>query len=191
MILTYTSTQISHLSQIESESLDLWLWFLSALGDDLDLHINSNFTFITDRQKGLLPAIKRLFPSAEHRKWEVSGLPYKHATTNLEGPNPIAGRHYWENIEWPSILIPLKPHPHIGRPPKKKKKSVVELDDLFGGVKLSKKGSTVTCTNCKEKRHNKRGCKKTGGGRAVGVAASGTATQQEPVASQQEVVASG
>ncbi|GKG41739.1 mutator type transposase, partial [Tanacetum coccineum] len=38
---------------VESESLDSWLWFLSALGDDLDLHINSNFTFITDRQKVL------------------------------------------------------------------------------------------------------------------------------------------
>ncbi|GJW07339.1 O-fucosyltransferase family protein [Tanacetum coccineum] len=31
--------------------IDSWLWFLFALGDDLDLHINSNFTFITDRQK--------------------------------------------------------------------------------------------------------------------------------------------
>ncbi|GJZ97132.1 mutator type transposase [Tanacetum coccineum] len=51
--------------------IDSWLWFFSALGDDLDLHINSNFTFITDRQKGLLPIIKRLFPSAEHRGMEV------------------------------------------------------------------------------------------------------------------------
>ncbi|GKA33472.1 mutator type transposase, partial [Tanacetum coccineum] len=52
---------------VESESLDSWLWFLTALGDDLGLYLNLNFTFITDRQKGLLPAIKRLFPSAEHR----------------------------------------------------------------------------------------------------------------------------
>ncbi|GKD59756.1 mutator type transposase [Tanacetum coccineum] len=28
---------------------------------------NSNLTFITDRQKGLLPALAKLFPSAEHR----------------------------------------------------------------------------------------------------------------------------
>ncbi|KAL4556193.1 hypothetical protein LXL04_038836 [Taraxacum kok-saghyz] len=36
-------------------------------GDDLDLGINSNFTFITDRQKGLIPAICSRFPHAEHR----------------------------------------------------------------------------------------------------------------------------
>ncbi|GJW10757.1 O-fucosyltransferase family protein [Tanacetum coccineum] len=36
---------------VEFESLYSWLWFLSTLGDDIDLHINSNFTFITDRQK--------------------------------------------------------------------------------------------------------------------------------------------
>ncbi|GJT51519.1 mutator type transposase [Tanacetum coccineum] len=52
---------------LESESLDSWKWFLTQLGDDLELYSNSNFTFITDRQKGLLPAIKRLFPAAEHK----------------------------------------------------------------------------------------------------------------------------
>ncbi|GJX76815.1 mutator type transposase [Tanacetum coccineum] len=35
--------------------------------DDFDLYSNSNFTFITDRQKGLLPALEKLFPHAEHR----------------------------------------------------------------------------------------------------------------------------
>ncbi|GJS46048.1 hypothetical protein Tco_0596169 [Tanacetum coccineum] len=52
---------------VESESLDSWKWFLTQLGDDLELYNNSNFTFINDRQKGLLPAIKSLFPAAEHR----------------------------------------------------------------------------------------------------------------------------
>nr|GFA71643.1 hypothetical protein [Tanacetum cinerariifolium] len=44
-----------------------WTWFLLCLGDDFDLEANSNFTFITDRQKGLLPALKDIFPAAEHR----------------------------------------------------------------------------------------------------------------------------
>nr|KAJ0213339.1 hypothetical protein LSAT_V11C400157690 [Lactuca sativa] len=38
-----------------------------CLGEDSDLGSNSNFTFITDRQKGLIPAIAQLFPCAEHR----------------------------------------------------------------------------------------------------------------------------
>ncbi|CAI9293924.1 unnamed protein product [Lactuca saligna] len=40
-----------------------------CLAEDLDLYSNSNFTFISDRQKGLLPAIEQLFPNAEHRKF--------------------------------------------------------------------------------------------------------------------------
>ncbi|GJW01586.1 hypothetical protein Tco_1556837 [Tanacetum coccineum] len=38
-----------------------------CLGDDIDLHPNSNFTFISDRQKGIIPAIKTVYPRAEHR----------------------------------------------------------------------------------------------------------------------------
>ncbi|KAL4577821.1 hypothetical protein LXL04_013935 [Taraxacum kok-saghyz] len=52
---------------VESENFKSWTWFLTCLGDDLDLHTMSNFTFITDRQKGVLPAIAKLFPVAEHR----------------------------------------------------------------------------------------------------------------------------
>ncbi|GJX04818.1 ribonuclease H-like domain-containing protein [Tanacetum coccineum] len=36
---------------VEAETKDSWTWFLDCLGDDLQLVRNSNFTFITDRQK--------------------------------------------------------------------------------------------------------------------------------------------
>ncbi|KAI3702619.1 hypothetical protein L6452_28367 [Arctium lappa] len=52
---------------VEAESYASWSWFLQNLGEDLDLYVNSNFTFISDRQKGILPAIAKLFPCAEHR----------------------------------------------------------------------------------------------------------------------------
>ncbi|XP_076938641.1 uncharacterized protein LOC143606914 [Bidens hawaiensis] len=52
---------------VETENLSSWTWFLENLGDDLDLGPNSCFTFMSDRQKGLLPAIENLFPCAEHR----------------------------------------------------------------------------------------------------------------------------
>ncbi|XP_022024998.1 uncharacterized protein LOC110925352 [Helianthus annuus] len=51
----------------EAETLDSWTWFLECLGDDLDLEANSNFTFLSDRQKGIIPAIMKVFPLAEHR----------------------------------------------------------------------------------------------------------------------------
>nr|KAJ0219497.1 hypothetical protein LSAT_V11C300137670 [Lactuca sativa] len=49
---------------IESENTQSWKWFLEILGDDLDLYTNSNFTFISDRQKA---AIAQLFPCVEHK----------------------------------------------------------------------------------------------------------------------------
>lgn len=36
---------------VESETKASWIWFLKCLGDDLQLERNSNFTFISDRQK--------------------------------------------------------------------------------------------------------------------------------------------
>ncbi|KAK9074018.1 hypothetical protein SSX86_006613 [Deinandra increscens subsp. villosa] len=52
---------------VEAENLSSWTWFLECLGEDLDLDVRSNFTFVSDRQKGLLPAMANVFPSAEHR----------------------------------------------------------------------------------------------------------------------------
>nr|KAJ0201017.1 hypothetical protein LSAT_V11C600322690 [Lactuca sativa] len=42
----------------ESENTESWKWFLDNIGDDLDLGRNSNFTFISDRQKGLHTAVE-------------------------------------------------------------------------------------------------------------------------------------
>ncbi|XP_071738981.1 uncharacterized protein [Rutidosis leptorrhynchoides] len=51
---------------VEAESIQSWTWFLECLGKDLDLSVNSNFTFISDRQKGILPAVASVYPCAEH-----------------------------------------------------------------------------------------------------------------------------
>ncbi|KAL4587589.1 hypothetical protein LXL04_000461 [Taraxacum kok-saghyz] len=52
---------------VEIENFQSWTWFLTCLGDDLELDSMSNFTFMSDRQKGLKNAIEQLFPCAEHR----------------------------------------------------------------------------------------------------------------------------
>ncbi|KAJ0580612.1 putative MULE transposase domain-containing protein [Helianthus annuus] len=52
---------------VEAETINTWTWFFNILGDDLELPTRCNFTFISDRQKGLLPAMAKIFPIAEHR----------------------------------------------------------------------------------------------------------------------------
>ncbi|GKB30483.1 hypothetical protein Tco_0869884, partial [Tanacetum coccineum] len=43
----------SYFLPVKDETKESWKWFLDSLCDDLDLFRNSNFTFITDRQKVL------------------------------------------------------------------------------------------------------------------------------------------
>ncbi|GJR91339.1 mutator type transposase [Tanacetum coccineum] len=50
---------------VEAESKASWCWILNLLGKDLGIEANFNYTFIYDRQKGLIQAIAFVFPSAE------------------------------------------------------------------------------------------------------------------------------
>ncbi|GKB28405.1 hypothetical protein Tco_0867806 [Tanacetum coccineum] len=43
--------------------------------------------------------------------------------------NPVNGPQGWKKSDVPTTIIPPKPHPQIGRPPKKRKKSAAELAD--------------------------------------------------------------
>ncbi|XP_022029337.1 uncharacterized protein LOC110930347 [Helianthus annuus] len=52
---------------VEAETTQTWKWFLQLLRDDLGCTANSCFTFISDRQKGLIPAMLAVFPNAEHK----------------------------------------------------------------------------------------------------------------------------
>ncbi|XP_027099094.2 uncharacterized protein [Coffea arabica] len=53
---------------VEVERYDSWKWFLELLMADLGMgRDNIPWTFISDRQKGLVHAVNELFPNSEHR----------------------------------------------------------------------------------------------------------------------------
>ncbi|XP_022042275.1 uncharacterized protein LOC110944940 [Helianthus annuus] len=52
---------------VEAETTQTWKWFLQLLRDDLGCTADSCFTFISDRQKGLIPAMLAVFPNGEHK----------------------------------------------------------------------------------------------------------------------------
>ncbi|XP_071709360.1 uncharacterized protein [Rutidosis leptorrhynchoides] len=54
-------------AMVEQENYNAWCWFLDCLRDDLEMDRTSNFTFMSDRQKGLIHAVEKVFPCAEHR----------------------------------------------------------------------------------------------------------------------------
>jgi hypothetical protein len=73
--------------------------------------------------------------------------------------NPIRGKILWPKSTIPTTIIPPNHHPQIGRPQKKRKKSLGEDIPMVNNGKLSRKSKTVTCKLCKNKGHNKRSCK--------------------------------
>ncbi|KAI5322774.1 hypothetical protein L3X38_031846 [Prunus dulcis] len=46
---------------------DSWIWFLSLLIEDLSITNGLPWAFISDKQKGLIPAIAHVLPTIEHR----------------------------------------------------------------------------------------------------------------------------
>ncbi|KAL0327975.1 UNVERIFIED_CONTAM: hypothetical protein Scaly_2230100 [Sesamum calycinum] len=46
---------------------ETWEWFLTLLRNDLNIHRDSDYTFMSDKQKGLIPAFETVFPTAENR----------------------------------------------------------------------------------------------------------------------------
>ncbi|KAI5335127.1 hypothetical protein L3X38_025260 [Prunus dulcis] len=52
---------------VESECKDSWVWFLELLVKDVEIVNQFGYTFISDNQKGLLPAFEQVVPNNEHR----------------------------------------------------------------------------------------------------------------------------
>ncbi|GKB25100.1 mutator type transposase, partial [Tanacetum coccineum] len=63
---------------VEKETTCSWTWFSECLGDDLGMTRESNFTFISDRQKGITITMTNVSPCTEHRKWELTSIPCAH-----------------------------------------------------------------------------------------------------------------
>nr|GEW96096.1 transposase, mutator type [Tanacetum cinerariifolium] len=125
---------------VESENKQAWLWFLDCLGDDLELFRNSNFTFVTDRKKGFVPALTETFPAAEHRYY------LKHIYDNMK--LQWRGQQFkdllWKCATATTVFYFNKNMEELkaGRPSKKRKKSAAKLfDGLVKNGKLGRYGS--------------------------------------------------
>ncbi|XP_021810136.1 uncharacterized protein LOC110753530 [Prunus avium] len=52
---------------VEVESKSSWIWFLELLITDLKIENGKAWVFISDKQKGIIPAIETLLPTTEHK----------------------------------------------------------------------------------------------------------------------------
>ncbi|KAL0403811.1 UNVERIFIED_CONTAM: hypothetical protein Sradi_2021900, partial [Sesamum radiatum] len=56
---------------VQTENRDTWGWFLGELLDDIGGVGTGKWSFISDRQKGLVEALKDLVPESEHSKCDI------------------------------------------------------------------------------------------------------------------------
>ncbi|XP_020114544.1 uncharacterized protein LOC109728535 [Ananas comosus] len=172
---------------VEAELKDSWNWFLTNLLQAIGPAEAHGWTFISDRQKGLVEVFDALLPGVDHRfcvqhmQWDVTGVPCKHVVSaifkqKLE-PEEFVHKYFLEETYirtysqmimplpdssmWPKVGIePIMPLPYrrqLGRPKKVRKRAV---DEPKKGT-ISTEGKKYRYKKCKEFRHNTRSCTKT------------------------------
>nr|GEZ16703.1 transposase, mutator type [Tanacetum cinerariifolium] len=163
---------------VEAETKSSWCWFLQCLGDDIDLHPNLNFAFISDRQKGIISAIKNVYPSAEHRYC------LRHIHENM--------KQGWCGQAYKDLLWRAASATNV------RDLKNVEPNLTYCSTTSVRKGRTITCQSCGNIGHNKATCKgqgrkaTIGGNNAEGSgSASRQAQQTEPAVGQDDLGGSG
>ncbi|KAL4556105.1 hypothetical protein LXL04_038746 [Taraxacum kok-saghyz] len=139
-------------SIVEKDNTYSWTWFLDCLAEDLDLNASSNFTFISDRQKGLNNAIPKIFPNAEHR------FCLKHIHENM--------RHDWRDTEYKNLLwetATTTTTPHFDNAMELYRQFDVEAYDCDHRKELEQKVHHNAMQQVWNKGHNQRSCKGQGG----------------------------
>ncbi|KAL4333847.1 hypothetical protein GQ457_07G010930 [Hibiscus cannabinus] len=71
---------------VESENRSSWCWFLRNLEADLELTNSYHYTFMSDKQKGLIEEIADFFPNVEHRTC------VRHVYTNFKSNSGFQGK---------------------------------------------------------------------------------------------------
>ncbi|XP_022887999.1 uncharacterized protein LOC111403646 [Olea europaea var. sylvestris] len=169
---------------VEVENGDNWRWFLELLKDDLHIHNGMHWTFISDKQKGLVNAIESLFESVD----TFVTAREKPILTMLEEIRVYLMKRIVARREaadrWTSIgLNPLRPPAYTKkteRPKKNRRKQSNEVESsskakksrmssqnetpsetTSAGISSAKKraGQTQSCKKCGESGHNSRSCK--------------------------------
>ncbi|TXG53890.1 hypothetical protein EZV62_019146 [Acer yangbiense] len=154
----------------EIEYKESWIWFLRLLHEALDWDDNKRICFMSDRQKGILAALKSEWPTAKNRYcfrhifanynnkfksldlrkkvWHAAKEAFQATYSGAINPIPDASR-------WPTVdNVPLDPplrRTLIGRPKKNRRREPDE-GPTAGRIFSNK------CKKCGTIGHNKRTC---------------------------------
>ncbi|KAL0448816.1 UNVERIFIED_CONTAM: hypothetical protein Slati_1438000 [Sesamum latifolium] len=134
---------------VNKECRETWEWFLIILKHDLNILRQHEFTFMSNKQKGLMQAFQEVFPVETYKSvYQPSILPMTHESLWAES----------------FIIPPLSPNfgRGPGRPSKARRREADEPRNKKkkrrGLQKLKRNQKTVHCTYCGEPGHNSARC---------------------------------
>ncbi|KAK1666822.1 hypothetical protein QYE76_054981 [Lolium multiflorum] len=151
------------MGMVEVECTSSWEWFLTTLRDDLNITNTSPWTIMSDRQKGLINAVEKVFPDAEHRTDKLNPENLVHSCYTVDTYNraygfnlaPLRGRIFWDKVDAAEVHPPLFTKV-MGRPKKNRRKAPEEK--MKKGVKVfTRAGVHIHCSTCGKSGHNKKG----------------------------------
>ncbi|PRQ55220.1 putative MULE transposase domain-containing protein [Rosa chinensis] len=87
---------------VEKETREAWTWFFKFLKDDLCLVNDCSYVFMSDKQKGILEAVKELFPNASHRHCA------RHLYNNFKGDGNVGQE--LKDLFWAAARSTTKNH---------------------------------------------------------------------------------
>ncbi|GKA28962.1 mutator type transposase [Tanacetum coccineum] len=125
----------------------------------------------------LTPCVTALFDAIKKAATDLFNGMEVHAAYRLETwahvysfkINPCNGREMWPVVESRKVIIPPIHKSQVGRPPKKRKKSLDEIaSQSCSSGKLSTKGRSVKCSKCGNLGHNRKGYRGQGGASQAG-----------------------
>ncbi|KAK8916395.1 hypothetical protein KSP39_PZI022790 [Platanthera zijinensis] len=166
----------------EVESKESWGFFFNCLEDMLGGFVDEKpWTFMSDRQKGLVETINESIPNAKNRKC----CRHIYANLRLSYPGLIVKKLFWaaskayskagnyikaynhkikgipDSMFWPSVDVTpstILP-PRIKRLPGRPKKNRKKEPDEQNKIGRKRKSAVTKCGNCGGGGHNKRTCK--------------------------------
>ncbi|XP_068304355.1 uncharacterized protein [Pyrus communis] len=125
---------------VEMKNKNSWIWFLEILVEDIGIINQHRWTFISDKQKGLIPAFLAILPDYHHSH-AITVINYKkdkleyyvdvcysnviYLETYGHLIQPMNGMSMWKVTENPLIQPPLYTRQH-GRLKKKRNKEAAE-----------------------------------------------------------------
>ncbi|KAI8554700.1 hypothetical protein RHMOL_Rhmol05G0118700 [Rhododendron molle] len=132
---------------VEAKLKDSWVWFLENLLQVIERSEEHGWTFISDRQKGLVESFKQLMPGADHR------FCVRHIYANLKDI-------YKDDSQWVHVELDAITAPPLRRPPGRPKKARRKASDEPKNAHLVRRThQSLRSSKCQQYGHNTRTCK--------------------------------